>query len=135
MRPCLMFPTILVFGLSAAAVAAADRAKQANQTAAVRPSSGQELQEQIVLELRAIRQILESTAGREVARDGGPPKTGKVRTAGPGLGSATAPLTLVEFSDLQCPFCRQFATTVFGRLKTEWVVVSRQVVEISRASS
>lgn len=37
------------------------------------------------------------------------------------LGDPKAPLTMVEFSDYQCPFCRRFATTVFPLLKKDYV--------------
>jgi protein-disulfide isomerase len=45
------------------------------------------------------------------------------------LGASTAPVTLVEFADLQCPACRQYALSVFpqllglvrsGRLRIVW---------------
>jgi len=29
------------------------------------------------------------------------------------LGSKEAPLTIVEFTDYQCPFCQRFHTTAF----------------------
>lgn len=41
--------------------------------------------------------------------------------AGPFLGSADAPLTLVEFSDYQCPFCKQFHTATFDQLRKEYI--------------
>jgi protein-disulfide isomerase len=37
------------------------------------------------------------------------------------LGEETAPLTLVEFTDYQCPFCRKFQTETFGRLKKAYI--------------
>ena len=37
------------------------------------------------------------------------------------LGRPDAPLTMVEFTDLQCPYCRQFATTTFDELKRNWI--------------
>ena len=39
----------------------------------------------------------------------------------PVLGSADAPLTLVEFTDYQCPFCRSFHTGVFEEIKKNFV--------------
>jgi protein-disulfide isomerase len=37
------------------------------------------------------------------------------------LGSATAPVTLVEFTDYQCPFCRRFQTESWPQIKREYV--------------
>ena len=39
----------------------------------------------------------------------------------PAMGSENAPVTMVEFSDYQCPFCRRFATTVFQTIKREYI--------------
>lgn len=36
-------------------------------------------------------------------------------------GAETAPVTIVEVSDFQCPFCRQFATETFSRLDSVYV--------------
>jgi protein-disulfide isomerase len=37
------------------------------------------------------------------------------------LGRAEAPLTLVEFTDYQCPYCRRFQAETFPRLKHDWI--------------
>jgi protein-disulfide isomerase len=37
------------------------------------------------------------------------------------LGRPDAPLTIVEFTDLQCPFCNRFATTTFDQLKKDYI--------------
>jgi len=34
----------------------------------------------------------------------------------PVLGPANAPVTIIEFSDYQCPYCRKWYTEVFGRI-------------------
>lgn len=37
------------------------------------------------------------------------------------LGNPKAPVTFVEFADLQCPFCREYTTTVMPQLITRYV--------------
>ena len=39
----------------------------------------------------------------------------------PMLGAPEAPLTLIEFSDYQCPFCRRFAETTLPVLKRDYI--------------
>mgnify|MGYP003576593281 CR=1 FL=1 len=93
----------------------------------------QQQNEQILQELKAIRQLLEKLAG---PLNGAP--AGAVPTTAPApmpvsdnvklanvtgyiLGKADAPLTMVEFTDLQCPFCRQFHTQAFEQIKKEYI--------------
>jgi protein-disulfide isomerase len=38
----------------------------------------------------------------------------------PALGPADAPITLIEFSDFECPYCQRWNAEVFGRLKEEY---------------
>lgn len=45
----------------------------------------------------------------------GIPQSGRV------LGKANAPVTLVEYVDLQCPYCRQYVSEVIPELLTEYV--------------
>jgi len=37
------------------------------------------------------------------------------------LGDKNAPVTIVEFSDYQCPFCKRFADGAFAQLKSEYI--------------
>jgi protein-disulfide isomerase len=39
----------------------------------------------------------------------------------PALGPATAPLTMIEFTDYQCPYCRRFEAAVWPQLKREYI--------------
>jgi len=39
----------------------------------------------------------------------------------PVLGNPKAPLTLVEFSDFECPYCRAFHETTFPQLKRDYI--------------
>jgi len=76
--------------------------------------------EEMLKELRAIRQALE----RVTPPAPGPAKdqTAKLTNLGGySLGKADAPLTLVEFTDLQCQFCNRFSTQVFGQIKAAYI--------------
>jgi protein-disulfide isomerase len=76
--------------------------------------------EEMLKELRAIRAALERVT---------PPPPGQAKeqaakltnVGGYSLGRADAPLTLVEFTDLQCQFCNRFSTQVFGQIKTAYI--------------
>lgn len=62
-------------------------------------------------------------------RDGyAPPKTNTVvdyADDDPYLGSKDAPVTVVEFSDFQCPFCRRYWRDIIPRLKEEYINTGR----------
>lgn len=75
----------------------------------------------ILKELRQIRMLLEKQQQTAAPQPTPPTERAKVSAKGYSLGRADAPLTLVEFADYQCPFCRQFQSTVFQRLKKEYI--------------
>jgi len=86
-----------------------------------------------VQDLAAIRADLETVKSQltEVLRllrqrpiQGGDAPTGPVRASvadAPTLGRADAPVTLVEFSDYQCPFCQRFFATTLPALKKDYI--------------
>jgi protein-disulfide isomerase len=50
--------------------------------------------------------------------------TGSARASvadAPSLGRADAPVTIIEFSDYQCPFCQRFYTTTLAALKKNYI--------------
>jgi protein-disulfide isomerase len=82
----------------------------------------------ILQELRQIRQLLERQQQDNAARPGvaaAPAPDEKVTLSLPAnsysLGRQDAPLTLVEYTDYQCPFCRQFHITAFEELKKNYI--------------
>jgi protein-disulfide isomerase len=81
----------------------------------------QQINEEMLKELRSIRMLLERLTQPAPAPPP-PPATAKITNLkGYVLGRPDAPLTMVEFTDLQCPFCRQFITTSFNDIKTNWI--------------
>lgn len=39
----------------------------------------------------------------------------------PMLGSADAPVTMVEFADFQCPYCKDFQDNAFAKIKSDYI--------------
>jgi protein-disulfide isomerase len=76
--------------------------------------------DQILQELRQIRQLLEKQQGKPA----GPPEPqhADIKVEGMDmLGSKTAPITVVEFTDYQCPFCQRFHSGTFDELKKQFI--------------
>jgi protein-disulfide isomerase len=85
----------------------------------------QQQAEEMLKELRAIRQALERVTPPQPA---GPPPDQRVKldnVRGYSLGRPDAPLTLVEFTDMQCQFCNRFSTTAFEQIKTAYIDTGR----------
>src|SRR5690348_3797998 len=79
----------------------------------------------ILNELRQIRQLLErqGKAQPQPQPQAQPePTRAKLRLDGfQMLGQKNAPLTVVEFTDYQCPFCQRFHVTTFSELKKNYI--------------
>ena len=78
--------------------------------------------EDIRAELRLMRAFLLQRFGQSQPGRSSAPVMARVAVGdNPTLGKADAPLTLVEFSDYQCPFCRQFSEGTLPALKKDYI--------------
>jgi protein-disulfide isomerase len=78
--------------------------------------------DEILKELRQIRQLLEQQQVKAPPARGEQAGRAKLNLEGFAmLGSKEAPLTIVEFTDYQCPFCQRFHTTAFPELKKNYI--------------
>ena len=76
----------------------------------------------ILNELRQIRQLLEKQAAAGPQQPGEQIVKAKVSIEGAyALGSKDAPLTIVEFTDFQCPYCQRFHVSTFAELKKDYI--------------
>ena len=78
--------------------------------------------DEILKELRQIRELLEKQQAKAPQTQEGRASRVKLNLEGFAmLGSKEAPLTIVEFTDYQCPFCQRFHATSFGDLKKNYI--------------
>lgn len=96
--------------------------KSAKKNGAAADTITHEQADQILDELRQIRQLLEKQAEGGKPAAAPQPTHARLHMEGaPMLGSKDAPVTMVEFSDYQCPFCQRFHLQVYGELKKDFI--------------
>lgn len=92
--------------------------------AAEEPGITRKQADEILGELRQIRQILEKQArlAQQGAQQDPPPQKVQLKIeGGQMLGAPNAPVTMVEFTDYQCPFCQRFHSASFPELKKNYI--------------
>jgi protein-disulfide isomerase len=118
----------IVRGLCFFAVAGASLAPVAGR--AESPPTGdaidQNTSQAILQELKEIRRVLEKIERQgqsQPSQRPGIPKTAsiKIDKEPTMLGAADAPVTVVEITDYQCPFCKRFVQTTFPTLKRDYI--------------
>jgi protein-disulfide isomerase len=93
-------------------------------TPVVRAQSPPTQNEDVLNELREIRRLLEKLTAQTVPAPQPAAPAPRVKITdirGYAIGKTDAPLTMIEFTDLQCPFCRQYHLTTFEKLKKDYV--------------
>ena len=115
------FVCLAAVALAAATPRAQATPPQAPQTMSPPTPTIQQQNEQILQELRAIRQLLERLTTPQPQAPPQPTIARVTNLKGYVMGRPDAPLTMVEFTDLQCPFCRQFVLTSFDQIKANWI--------------
>jgi len=79
--------------------------------------------DEIIKELRQIRQLLE----KQQAKPAGPQEEQPTRAKIPDLsavsmlGNKDAPITIVEYTDYQCPFCQRFHLSAYPEIKKNYI--------------
>jgi protein-disulfide isomerase len=136
------FLTVLLFLAWATLASAQDNAKHESyergaecltaehEAAAKSDAIRKEQADAIVSELKQIRQLLEKQQTQlalamapKPAPALAPPEKVQMNV-GSGwysIGRADAPVTLVEFADFQCPFCKKFHTGAYAELKKNYI--------------
>ncbi len=115
-----LLPALMILALASSARAQVSR-DTTSDLAAIKADL-----ERIKGDLDAVKsqlgEVLRLVSQRPV--QGGVAMRGPVRASvadAPMLGRADAPVTIVEFSDYQCPFCRRFFATTFPVLKKDYI--------------
>jgi len=80
----------------------------------------------MLLELREIRKLLENIDKKNLAQAAPQPRKPRTATVTidperSAMGSADAPVTVVEFTDYQCPFCRRFTQSTFPLIQKQYI--------------
>jgi protein-disulfide isomerase len=90
-----------------------------------------EAQQQMAKDVEAIRTLLQQAMGPRPAPTGAAaamPAAGTqpLKIAGrPSKGSPRARLTMVEYSDYECPYCGQYATQVYPQIDSEYIKTNK----------
>jgi protein-disulfide isomerase len=77
--------------------------------------------QEMLNELKQIRQALEKMQSPQQAPAPDDKVSYKFSSGGFSMGDAKAPLVIVEYTDLQCPFCQQFHNTAFAQIKANYI--------------
>lgn len=122
----LLFTTILcTFSQISAATSPSTAGSISAQLESTAQSRSEGLTKQqgnaILQELRAIRQLLQKQQAAAKPQKKRPTSARIQLSERPSLGEADAPVTLVEFTDYQCPYCKRFHDNTFPKLKEKYI--------------